>query len=65
MKILKPVEPFGQVHIPPLSSDKLTATYTAIDWHIVRQSWKIKMYWTFPGTNEPVEMPSVTFGIRI
>jgi len=64
MDLLKPIAPFGQVHIPSLSSNELTASYTSSDWTSLGQSWRITMYCAFPESGLPVEMPSVTRGER-
>jgi hypothetical protein len=60
MRDMTPIEPFGQVSIPPLSSGELTANYQASDWNRLSECWQIAMYWTVPGSGRPVEMPSVT-----
>jgi hypothetical protein len=59
MALLKAVEPFGQTHIP--SSDHETASYSAADWIPLQRDWGIAMYYTLPGSCEPVEMPSAAF----
>lgn len=55
-----PIEPFGQVHIPPPSGGELTASYIASDWARLSTSWKITMYWTLPGSRKSVERPSAS-----
>jgi len=64
MKGLKSPEPFGRVSVPPLSSGELTARYQASDWASLHKSWEIVMYWTVPGSGEPVELSSVTLSLR-
>ena len=60
MKVLFSPRPFGKMYIPALTPSQLTASYSATQWDILSSSWRITMYWTVPGSDNAVEMPSVT-----
>ena len=50
----------GEAHVPALSDSDLTASFKALDWAYVKANWDIRMFWTPPGSEAPVELPSVT-----
>lgn len=62
MESMKNMVPFGRLHIPPPDED-LTATYTATSFAELTKAWRIKAYMTYPGTDEPMDLPSVTFTV--
>jgi hypothetical protein len=63
MEELRVLEPFGHLNIPLLSDQEPTASYEAADWTCVSRAWKILMYRTVPGSNQPVEVPGGTLTI--
>jgi len=64
MRVFDNLEPFGEASIPQLSSGELTASYRASDWARLSKSWGIRMYRTYPGSADSVELPTVTFAVR-
>lgn len=54
------IEPFGRLDVPPLTLRSLTAHYTSVEWGRLIRTWKITMYETLPGTDEPVEQEGRT-----
>jgi hypothetical protein len=42
-------------------SNQLTANYSSLDWERLTKNWKLTMYLTFPGSEEPVDKPSTTY----
>ena len=65
MEDLRDMEPFGCLRIPVLCDRELTATYKATSWAKLNKTWGISMYLTFPETQEPVEMPTVTLLLNV
>lgn len=53
---------FGNVNIP---SSGLTATYSTLDWASISRDCELIMYSIFPGTEEPVDKPSVTHSPQV
>lgn len=53
-------EPFGETHIPPLSSGNLSASYHGRDWRTLSKSWNITMYEELPGDKKSVEQSGRT-----
>lgn len=55
---------FGKTQVPPLSSNENTATYTVSRESLAGTYPDIVAYYTFPGLEDYVNMPSVNRNIR-
>lgn len=63
MEVLsKDLVPFGRLHIPP-REENLTASYAATSFEELAKTWKFRAYLTYPGTNDPMDLPSVTLTV--
>lgn len=58
----KSLVPFGRLHIPP-REESLTAYYAATSFAELRKTWTFRAYLTRPGTNDLVDLPSVTLTV--
>jgi hypothetical protein len=64
MEKSKSFESFGEVNIPNISNNELTAIYKTREWNQLNNYWNINMYITYPNSNETIEMPSVTLTLN-
>ena len=64
MKALKDNLSFGQVNIPPPSAHEVTAYYIASQGTGKKVGWKIRMYLTKPGTDEPLDVTGETLTFK-
>ena len=54
---------FGELRIPPLADDCLSASYTAIDWSDIPGEGNIRMYWQLSDRENSIELPSQNYSL--
>lgn len=46
-----------------MQHEELTENYSTKDWDRLSESWELMTYLTYPDTEEPVEMSSLTISL--